>query len=314
MKIAVIDLGTNTFHLLIVEKGCKTQDTRHKTLHEESLAAKLGKGGINQKIITDEAIERALKVLKYFRQVIDNQGVSIENVFATGTSAVRNAENKNVFIEKVFTETGIKIREISGNEEAELIYFGVKEAMKIGQEISMIMDIGGGSVEFIICNDDRIFWKQSFEIGGQRLMERFMKTDPISMRSVQMMDDFFREKLLPLTNAIHQYLPKVLIGSSGSFDTLIDVFQAKNSSQLADNQDVSHDLPISEFYKSYEQFLLKNRDKRMAIAGMIELRVDMIVVAVCLIRFVLQSYEIEKIKVSNYALKEGLMSKILKEI
>jgi exopolyphosphatase / guanosine-5'-triphosphate,3'-diphosphate pyrophosphatase len=282
VRIAAIDLGTNTFHLLIVEK----QDGKTKKLHDESLVAKLGKGGINQQIITYEATERALKVLRYFRQVIDNQQVSLKNVHATGTSAVRNAENKNEFIEKVFAETGIKIQEISGNEEAELIYFGVKEAMKIGQEISMIMDIGGGSVEFIICNDDRVFWKQSFEIGGQRLMERFMKSDPISMRSVQMMDDFFREKLLPLTNAVHQYSPKTLIGSSGSFDTLIDIFQAKNNTQLIGNQQVSHDLPIAEFYQTYENLLLKNHDERMAIAGMIELRVDMIVVAVCLIRFV----------------------------
>lgn len=300
MRRAIIDLGTNTFHLMLVEE--KT------VLFKESIPAKIGKGGISQGIISEEGIERALVVLKKFRQVIDNYSVSLENVFATGTSAVRNAENKEAFLEKVLQETGIKIQVISGDEEAELICLGVKQAMNI-PETSLIIDIGGGSVEFIICNDEKIFWKQSFEIGGQRLMDRFMKSDPISMRSVQLMDDFFREKLLPLANACHQYAPKVLIGSSGSFDTLIDMFFMKEKGKLPENNEVSFDYSITEFYKAYDELIFKNHEERMKIPGMIELRVDMIVVAMCLIRFVVQMLGIQQIKVSSYALKEGVMAK-----
>ena len=207
-------------------------------------------------------------------------------------------------------ETGIKIQVISGDEEAELICLGVKQAMKI-PETSMIMDIGGGSVEFIICNDEKIFWKQSFEIGGQRLMDKFMKSDPISMRSVQMMDDFFREKLLPLANACHQYAPKVLIGSSGSFDTLIDMQYMKEKGQLPASNEVAFEYSLPEFYWAYDELIFKNHAERMQIPGMIELRVDMIVVAMCLIRFIIQSIEIQHIRVSSYALKEGVMAKVL---
>ena len=183
MKNAIIDLGTNTFHLLIVEDK--------NTLFKDSVPAKIGKGGISQGIISEEGIQRALTVLKRFKQIIDEQGVRAERVFATGTSAIRNAGNKEEFVKRVLEETGIQIQVISGDKEAELIYFGVKEAVDI-TETSMIMDIGGGSVEFIICNNEKIFWKQSFEIGGQRLMDKFMKNDPISMRSVQQMNDYFR--------------------------------------------------------------------------------------------------------------------------
>jgi exopolyphosphatase / guanosine-5'-triphosphate,3'-diphosphate pyrophosphatase len=307
MKTALIDLGTNTFHLLIVEKI----DNQIKTLYKNSMPAKIGKGGINQSIITDEAIERALVVLKKFRQEIDNQEVSLERVFATGTSAVRNAGNQDEFIGRVLVETGIKIKVISGNEEAELIYLGVKQALEIGSETSMIMDIGGGSVEFIICNSEKILWKQSFEIGGQRLMEKFMKTDPISMRAVQQLDDYFREQLLPLANACHQYSPKILIGSSGSFDTLIDMLYMKEFGHLPNSEQTNFELILNEFYLSYEDLLTKNHDERMAIKGMIELRVDMIVVAVCLIRYIIQSLNIQRIRVSTYALKEGLMTQVL---
>ncbi len=302
MRTAIIDLGTNTFHLLIVEGT--------ETLYKSSIPAKIGMGGISQGVISEEGIQRALGVLKEFREVIDNQSVALENVFATGTSAIRNAGNKTEFIERVLDETGIKIQVISGDEEAELICLGVKQAMSI-PETSMIMDIGGGSVEFIICNDEKIFWKQSFEIGGQRLMDKFMKSDPISMRSVQMMDDFFREKLLPLANACHQYAPKVLIGSSGSFDTLIDMQYMKEKGQLPASNEVAFEYSLPEFYWAYDELIFKNHAERMQIPGMIELRVDMIMVAMCLIRFIIQTLEIQRIRVSSYALKEGVMAKIL---
>jgi exopolyphosphatase / guanosine-5'-triphosphate,3'-diphosphate pyrophosphatase len=303
MPTAIIDLGTNTFHLLIFEGK--------NVLFKESIPAKIGKGGISQGIITEDGMMRALNVLKTFRKEIDNQGVSLDKVFAVGTSAIRNAANKDEFVQRVLDETGIKIQVISGEDEAELICLGVKKAVSI-TETSLIIDIGGGSVEFIICNDEKIFWKQSFEIGGQRLMDKFMKSDPISMRSVQMMDDFFREKLLPLANACHQYAPKVLIGSSGSFDTLIDMQYMKEKGTLPTKGEVSFEYSIQEFYRAYDELIFKNHAERMQIAGMIELRVDMIVVAMCLIRFVVQSIEIQQIRVSSYALKEGVMAKYMK--
>lgn len=302
MRTAIIDLGTNTFHLLIVEGS--------ETIFKTSIPAKIGMGGISQGVISEEGIQRALIVLRNFRETIDNQSVSIENVFATGTSAIRNAGNKEEFIQRVLDETGIKIQVISGDEEAELIALGVKQAMSI-PETSMIMDIGGGSVEFIICKDEKIFWKQSFEIGGQRLMDKFMKSDPISMRSVQMMDDFFREKLLPLANACHQYAPKILIGSSGSFDTLIDMQYMKERGQLPASDEVAFEYSLPEFYWAYDELIFKNHAERMMIPGMIELRVDMIVVAMCLIRFIIQTLEIQRIRVSSFALKEGVMARIL---
>ena len=307
IKKAIIDLGTNTFQLLIAE-----QDGQNfKTIHEESHAAKIGMGGISLGIITDEGIQRGVKGLKYFQQVFDKEGVTNDNVIATATSAVRNAKNRNEFCQRILDETGIKIQVISGEEEATLIYEGVKLGMDIGTEPSMIMDIGGGSVEFIICDKNRIMYKKSFEIGGQRLMDKFMTTDPISPRSVGALRDYLEEQLLPLTNAVHQYAPVCVIGSAGSFETLIDMFYMKTYEQLPPSEQISFDLPISEFYDSFLKLVSKNHDERMALAGMKELRVDMIVVGVCLIDFVLKRFAIQQIKVSNYALKEGVLSKIL---
>ncbi|MBC7571617.1 MAG: phosphatase [Spirosoma sp.] len=304
MKQAIIDLGTNTFHLIIAEKT----DSGYQTLFRESRPAKIGMGGINQGLITDEATERALVVLRYFRQILDQQGVDPAQVGAVGTSAIRVAGNQAAFIERIRRETAIVIRVISGEQEADYIYQGVRAAGALSEQTALVMDIGGGSVEFILGNQTRIFWKQSFEIGGQRLLERFMREDPISATSISRLHSFFREQLLPLANAIHQYEPVVLAGSSGSFDTLVDMWFMHERGHLPDPDEATFSLPVAEFYRSYQLLMNRNQDERMRLPGMIELRVDMIVVAVCLIDYVLRTYGIDRIVTSTYSLKEGVLA------
>ena len=307
MKQAIIDLGTNTFHLLIAEKQ---PDQSYTTLFRESRPAKIGQAGINQRIITEDAISRALAVLGYFRQKLDEFGVLPEQVMATGTSAIRVAKNQAEFIERVRQTTGIPIQVISGEQEADYIYRGVRAAGALSEQTALVIDIGGGSVEFILGNQNRIFWKQSFEIGGQRLRERFMPTDPINLSSIQRLHDYFQEQLIPLANAIHQYTPAVLVGSSGSFDTLVDMWFMHERNHLPPPDQTAFDLPVAEFYRSYELLITRTHAERMQISGMIELRVDMIVVAVCLIDYVIKTYGITQIKTSTYALKEGVLSSL----
>ena len=310
MKQAIIDLGTNTFHLLIVDRR---PDGLYQTLFRESRPAKIGKAGINQGMITEEGVERALTVLRYFREVLDQHGVAPEQVVAIGTSAIRVARNQTEFIDRVQHTTGIQIQVISGDQEADYIYRGVRAAGSLDDHTALIMDIGGGSVEFILGNQHRIFWKQSFEIGGQRLLERFMpgapeRSDPIPPTQIQRLTSFFQEQLLPLANAVHQYQPTMLVGSSGSFDTLVDMWCMHDQGHFPDPSQTAFELPVAEFYRSYELLLTRNHDERMALPGMIELRVDMIVVAVCLIDYVLKTYRIDHIRTSTYSLKEGVLS------
>ncbi|GAB3314279.1 hypothetical protein GCM10027299_02240 [Larkinella ripae] len=300
MKQAVIDLGTNTFHLMITDAG--------QTLFRESRPAKIGKSGINQGFITDEATERALVVLRYFREVLDQHQIPADQAVAIGTSAIRSAGNQAEFIEWVRRETGIVIRSISGDQEAAYIYAGVRAAGTLDEQMALVVDIGGGSVEFILGTEQRIYWKQSFEIGGQRLLERFMETDPISPTAVGRMNRYFQEQLLPLTNAVHQYAPAVLVGSSGSFDTLIDMQFMHEKGHWPDAGQTAFALPLKAFYRFYELLLVRNQAGRMQLPGMIELRVDMIVVGVCLIDYLLRTYRIQQIRVSTYSLKEGVLA------
>jgi exopolyphosphatase/guanosine-5'-triphosphate,3'-diphosphate pyrophosphatase len=307
-KIAIIDMGTNTFHLLIAEQGEKGYNN---ITERDRLAVKIGKGSINQSIITEEGLHRALVAMQSFKNIIERQ--RIETVYAFGTSALRNAKNGVEVAGKIKTITGIDVNIISGSQEAEFIYYGVQSALDMGQEKNLIMDIGGGSVEFIIGNNERIFWKESFEIGAQRLLEKFQKHDPIARDEMLALDNFFNDSLTSLFNAIEVHKPSILVGSSGTFDTLSDIFCLKHDIQKT-SEEIETPLSIEGFYEIYKDLLSKNRAERLQIPGMIEMRVDMIVVACCLVRYLLEKHSFNRIRVSTYSLKEGVLAYLTKKI
>jgi len=306
-RLALIDMGTNTFHLLISEINPTEEPVSLVKLKEP---VKLGQDGISRGAIAPDAIERALKTLTTFKAEIDKH--EVQEVRAVATSAVRNASNGLKLVNAIRDQIGIDVEVISGDREAELIYYGVKSALEIGSECSLIIDIGGGSVECIICDEETIHWKKSFEIGAQRLMDKFFITDPISAADAEAEMEFLEKELQPLTEAVARYKPCVLIGSSGTFDTLCDIDVRRKGLDRTCDPCTEADLTLSDFYEIYDAILKKTRSERLAIPGMMEMRVDMIVVATILIDFVLENYELNKIRVSSYALKEGLLSEQLR--
>ena len=303
-KAAVIDMGTNTFHLLLVE----LHGNEFKTIYKEKIAVKLGQGGITQNLIAPEAEKRALHTLGHFKNLID--GESISQVFAFATSAVRNATNGPDFVNRVREQLGIQIHVISGDEEAQLIYEGIHFSGALDERTTLMMDIGGGSVEFIIGNAQEVFWKQSFEIGGQRLLDAFHYHDPILPEEVEKLEEYCGEKLQPLLAAIAIHKPSGFVGASGTFDTLIDMYYATLLQCKLTGQHV-FELPVSYFYQLFQLLVTKNRAERLGIPCMIAMRVDMIVVASCLIDFILHHVHAQSIRCSHFSLKEGAVSRML---
>lgn len=304
MQVAVIDLGTNTFHLLMASIYGDT----HHVYHRERKAVRIGEKGINKGEITPEAWDRAVTALKEFKATIDENGVS--QIFATATSAMRNASNGKELVAEIKEQTGIEIEVISGMREAELIHFGASKALNFGKEKNLIMDIGGGSIEFIIADQSKAYWMQSFEVGGQRLVEKFHKTDPIASSEIDDLHNFFQKELQPLLDACAEHEPKTLIGCSGTFDTLSDIYTAANNLKREENA-TEYPFDVNGFESIYKDLIIKDRDERLAIPGMIEMRVDMIVVACILIEYIIKTLQLENIRVSAYALKEGILHNVL---
>lgn len=306
-KIAIIDLGTNTFHILIAQGN----EDGYNIIYRDRLAVKIGKGGINDGYITEEGLHRALLAMQSFKNVIEKH--EVDQIFAFGTSALRNARNGREITDRITEITGISISIITGDEEAHYIYLGVRAALGLGNDVNLIVDIGGGSVEFIIADHDKVFWKQSFEIGAQRLLEKFQKHDPILKEEVKELEKYFHQSLKPLFDAVEKYNPNVLVGSSGTFDTLSDIFCMTHDIHKTE-EEIETPLSIQGFYEIHHELLTKNRDQRMKIPGMIEMRVDMIVVACCLVKFLLEAHTFNRIRVSTYSLKEGVLSFLSEKI
>lgn len=300
-RIAIIDLGTNTFHLLIAEGD----HNGYTIIYRDRLAVKIGMGGINDGIITEAGFDRALLAMQSFRNAMDNHQVTA--TYAFGTSALRNARNGQQIADRIKALTGIDVNIISGEQEAHYIYLGVRAALGLAHDKNLIVDIGGGSVEFIIADHDNVFWKRSYEIGAQRLLEKYQKHDPIWPEEIEQLNSHFRESLESLFEVLKKFQPDILVGSSGTFDTLSDIFCITHNIHKSPD-DSETPLSIEGFYEVYKELISKNREGRMQIPGMIDMRVDMIVVACCLVKFLLENHPFNRIRVSTYSLKEGVLS------
>lgn len=306
MRIAVLDLGTNTFNLLVAEP---LTGGRYATLYNEKKAVRLGEGGINKGFITEAAFERGQQALAAFYEVI--QSYNVLQVAAFGTSALRNASNGPDFIATAAAQTGIRIELIDGNREAELIYKGVRDAVPLDENCSLIIDIGGGSTEFILCNSNEIFWQQSFEIGAARLLERFTPSDPLQQKEEDAMRKYFDEALLPLFAACALHPPVELIGSAGSFESLAEMIAHRFYTPEMMRGITSYSFNFDQSELLYHELKRSTRAERLLMKGLIAMRVDMMVVSAILVQHVIEKMNLEKMRMSTYSLKEGVIRELL---
>lgn len=294
---AVIDLGTNTFHLLIARR---LPDGRIEGVYRERRFIQLAEDGIAT--IGPAPYQRALDALQAYRQIVDQHKIPTAQVLAFGTAAMRTAANGPALIEDVAERTGLRIRLIDGEEEARLIHRGVTLAIPPSQANQLIMDIGGGSVEFIIANQEGVQWARSFPIGVAVLYRDFHHTEPIADQEVQQLQDFLRAVLSPVQNALQQYPCQDLVGSSGTFDILeqfIGQGQREGQHYAA--------VPVGTFPEFYAKVRAMDRPQRHRMPDIPKARADMLVVALVLVDVVVAMAGTERILVSDYAMKEGMI-------
>ena len=301
-RVAVIDLGTNTCNLLIAEHSKR----EYRVLFQGKEIVKMGKGGIHKNLIHEDGIQRAVQaILKHTKRIAD---FKVDQTIAIATSAVRDASNREAFCKTIKNETGIVLDVISGEKEAELIFNGVLLAFDRNPGDSLILDIGGGSNEFILCKNSNIIWKESFPLGVARIIERFPPSNPITSNEIALIRNYFEKNLTSLWEAVSPQRINQLIGCSGAFDTLVDLIdQTIPGTKLRKQQAFS----IDEFQKIYEMLISSTTEERMQMTGMEQLRVEMIIPAVILIDLIVQKLGIDKIVQTDYALREGVLYELV---
>ena len=295
-NIAVIDLGTNTFNLLIIKKTT----SGYNEVYSEKVGVGLGLGGITKNIIVNNAILRGIDTLKHYKSICDKYHVS--EIFAFGTSAIRNATNKEDFLAQVANHTGIIIHVISGEIEANYIFAGVLSGLpKLNNYL--IMDIGGGSTEFIHANYSKIKAAQSFEIGVARIFQNMQFADPFTEKDCQKIEDYLEKKVGSFFDAV---TVSVLVGASGSFETLYELIH--NTEYPNGKYSTFSKTEIQKELDSIIQSTFAEREKNKHI---IPIRKKMIPIAAVKIRWIIRKLNIQKIIISPYSLKEGIIAEVI---
>lgn len=274
-------------------------------IDKEKIPVKLGEGGFSDGLISETAFQRGILAIKNLKEKIDR--FEVDHILAFATSAIRSSNNGIDFIRKVYEETGVTISVISGDREAELIYYGVRNAVNIGNEKVLIMDIGGGSTEFIIADQQQIWWKHSFDLGASRLLELMNPSDPIKSEEIRKLKNYLKNNLSLLWAACEIYPVRTLVGSSGSFDSLAEMIWHRFNSDENPLIKTGYQFNLVHLEHIYKQILSSTIAKRFKMKGLAPMRVEMIVMAVIFIKYVLKKLELTGIRLSRYSLKEGML-------
>lgn len=305
MRIAIIDIGTNTFNLLIQESESGLLILKNK------ISVRLGEGGLLNNKLHPEALERGLAALKEHKKtILENK---VDSCFAFATSAVRGASNGKEFASNVEAETGIKINIVSGDSEADLIYEGVKRLYDFGESYSLIMDIGGGSTEFILANSQGVKWQKSYDLGVSRLLQLFNPSDVIKEGEIEKIYHYLDDEISELIEICKEFPPQELIGSSGSFDTLAQMIFERHHYSIDLEKTLKYDFKMEDYSEISGLMMARNYKERLNTPGMIPMRADLIVLACVLVNHSLNRLAISNLKLSTYALKEGVFKTLEKE-
>lgn len=300
IRVCVIDLGTNSFHAVIVDAHANGS---YQVVDRMKEMVRLGQHGLEANRLPDEAMERGMRALKRIHLLA--QGWDTHEYLSFATSAIREAANGGEFIRRVRRELGLRIRPISGEQEAELILQGVRRAVEMSSP-TLLVDIGGGSVEFIVVvGGDSVFAK-SLKLGAARMSERFVSSDPLSTANEATMRDHFDEVLRPVVEACRQHEVGRLVGSSGTMKTLARVAVSQGGD--ADRTVFQHTLSETDVRAALTWVIDSTAEQRLAHTAIDPKRVDQIGAGAVLLDTILDQVPgINAVEVSPNALREGMV-------
>jgi exopolyphosphatase/guanosine-5'-triphosphate,3'-diphosphate pyrophosphatase len=255
---------------------------------------------MEQVTLQPDAMDRALTALHEFIDLFISKGGDISDFYAIGTSIIRRASNADVFIQRVYDELGVQIQIIDGIQEAEYIYKGIRNSLpERWEKTSLVMDIGGGSVEFILFRGDEVLYRVSLELGGLRLKSLFSVDNEFNLSIVKDLDAYVSNEMVQLILACRKEKPHVLIGAAGAFETILDL---ENRSGYAP---ASCELDLAVFLGHKTSLDALGYEERVEYPGMKAFRASIFPYATFLVEKVLRELEIKELWFSSYSLKEG---------
>lgn len=297
--IAGIDIGTNTLRLLVSE----IDNDYFKEIYSEKRITRLGEGLSNLGCLTKSAIGRSITTLKDFRSIIDRY--KIDEIVVVATSAVREAGNRQYFIDLVRRETGFDIEMISGEEEARRTFLGILHGLDKGIDSIVAIDIGGGSTEFIYGRGGKIITKISTGLGVVKLTEKHIKSDPILPSDLAYMQEEIEDKIKKAITGLGEIKGARLVGTAGSITTLAAIDQKLETyNPVRINNYI---LKLTSLERIFSEFISRSINERKKIVGLEPGREDIIVAGAAILRAAMKEMGYDSLIVSDYGLREGIV-------
>ena len=299
-RVASIDIGTNTILLLIA----KVEEGKVNPLFEIETVARLGEGVQKNGILLKEAMDRGLQTLAQYLKWC--QELEVQKVFAAGTSALREAKNSEDFLNLVKEKLDLPIEVISGEEEAQLSFLAVAKDLGELKEPILVVDVGGGSTEFILGKGDQISQWISLPLGSVRFTEEFLRSDPVQEEEWEKMERKIQGYLVTIP---HSQEPISMVAVGGTATTLASVEQGLEDF-IAEK--IHHFVLGKEALKN--QLLLyrsKTIDERRKISGLPIARADVILAGGAILYLAMEELKCPSVLISCHGVRYGLLYKKL---
>jgi exopolyphosphatase/guanosine-5'-triphosphate,3'-diphosphate pyrophosphatase len=300
MRLAAIDVGSNSVHLLIADVS---PEGHLEVVDRVKEMVRLGRRSFTTGLLTEEAMDLAVRVLAHFLRLVEMRHV--DRVRAVATSAVREAHNRSEFIERIKRETGIEVEIISGREEAQLIYRAAQHALGLEDGPHLLLDVGGGSVELVLVKNQRPMWMKSARLGAARITERFLLDDPPTPAQCKRLESHFDKEIGEQMRAARRAGVLRAIGTSGTINMLVAMARAMRGEELGTLHGAT--ASAAEVARLRRRAVGASAAMRMALPGIDAKRVDQVPAAALLADFVLRRSGAKEIAACAWALREGML-------
>jgi len=300
MRIAAIDIGTNSLHMIVVRVR---PDLSFEVIDREKEMVRLGAGGLDGRALTPEAMHAALQVLSKFRRLADSHRV--DEIIAVATSATREAENGSEFLQAIVEKTGIRAQVISGTEEARLIHQAAVYGVGLDGDVAIVIDIGGGSVEITRGSGPSMEAGRSFKLGVIRLTERFVKSDPLAPRDERKLRRYIDAETGKYVSQLARAGFDRVIGTSGTIQSLGAVALAERGS--SSNTLRNRRIPAKQLRRSQKLLVARDIQERLRVPGLEPRRADLAVAGSILLDALLRRLGAADITLCDLSLREGLI-------
>jgi exopolyphosphatase / guanosine-5'-triphosphate,3'-diphosphate pyrophosphatase len=300
MRLAAIDVGSNSVHLLIADVS---PEGRLDVVDRVKEMVRLGRRSFTTGLLTEEAMGMTARVLAHFRRLVELRNV--EQVRAVATSAVREARNRSEFIARINREAGLELEVISGHEEAHLIYRAAQHALGLENGPQLLLDVGGGSAELVLVKNRRPIWMKSAKLGAARLMERFLVDDPPTAAQRNRLEAHFEIEIGEQMRHVRRAGVIRAIGTSGTINTIVAMARAARAEELGALHGAT--ATAGEVARLCRKIAKANSITRMALPGIDPKRADQMPAAAMLADFVLRHTGAKEIAACTWALREGLL-------